>query len=122
MPIIDVERVLADGAAPLPGLAQTLADAIGRALGSPPGRTWVRLRTLPSSAYAENETPTDGSQLPVFVTVLHAHPPEGEALAAQLRALTDAIAAALACDGACVHVQMAPAGAARQAFGGRLAT
>ena len=120
MPIVDIERVLADDGAPAPGLAQSLADALGRALGSAPGRTWVRLRWLPAADYAENDTPVDVGALPVFVTVLHAHPPEGTQLAAQVAALTAAVAAVLACDAARVHVQMAPAGAGRQAFGGRL--
>ena len=73
MPIIDIERVLPDGADAAPrGLAQALADAAGHVFASAPGCTWVRLRALPAAAYAEND------------------------------------------------VQMAPAGAGRQAFGGVL--
>ena len=122
MPILDIERVLPEGAdsAP-PGLAQALADAVGRVFGSAPGRTWVRLRALPAAAYAENDAaalPNDA--LPVFVTVLHARVPEGPALASQVSALTHAIAVVLGCDAQRVHVQIAPAGAGRQAFGGRL--
>jgi phenylpyruvate tautomerase PptA (4-oxalocrotonate tautomerase family) len=123
MPLIEIERVVADAdAAPAvpPGLAQACADAAARVFGSPPGRTWVRLRMLPASAYAENDAAPAAEDLPVFVTVLHAHAPEGDALAAQVRALTDAIAVVLAVDTRRVHVQMAPAGAGRQAFGGRL--
>jgi phenylpyruvate tautomerase PptA (4-oxalocrotonate tautomerase family) len=122
MPLIEVERVMPEGvdAAP-PGLAQALADAAGRALGSPAGRTWVRLRALPATAYAENGVDAlDADALPVFVTVLHAHPPAGDALAAQVRELTDALARALGIDALRVHVQIAPPGAGRQAFGGAL--
>jgi phenylpyruvate tautomerase PptA (4-oxalocrotonate tautomerase family) len=121
MPILDVERVLPDGADAAPsGLAQALADAAGRVFTSPPGRTWVRLRVLPAAAYAENDAVVNADALPVFVTVLHAHPPTGDALAAQVRGLTDALAAVLGCDAQCVHVQIAPPGAGRQAFGGAL--
>jgi phenylpyruvate tautomerase PptA (4-oxalocrotonate tautomerase family) len=67
MPIVDVERVLADG-----------VDAA-------------------AAAYAE-----------------------GDALQAHVTALTQAIADVLGCDASCVHVQLAPAGAGRQAFGGRV--
>jgi phenylpyruvate tautomerase PptA (4-oxalocrotonate tautomerase family) len=121
MPILDVECVRPAGskAAP-PGTAQRLADAAGRVFGSGPGRTWVRLRMLDATAYAENEAALDADGLPVFVTVLQAHVPEGAALAAQVTALTQAVADALGVDAQRVHVQMAPAGAGRQAFGGRL--
>ena len=116
MPIIDLEIV---GDAPLPA-AQPIADALGALLGTPPGRTWLRVRRLPADCYAENDGPVTGSDLPVFVTVLHADPPAGAARVAEMSALTAAIARALACDPACVHVQYAPAEAGRQAFGGRL--
>ena len=58
--------------------------------------------------------------MPVFVTVLQAHPLQGEALAEQVRTLTEVIARVLRCDPRRVHVQIAPAAAGRQAFGGRL--
>lgn len=118
MPVIEIERVGA-GAAP-PGLAQALADAAGRVLGGAPGHTWVRLRTLDAACYAENEAAVDAQALPIFASVLLAHPPQGEAQAALLRALTDALAAALGCEPSRVHVQIAPAAAGRQAFGGRV--
>jgi phenylpyruvate tautomerase PptA (4-oxalocrotonate tautomerase family) len=122
MPIVDVERVLAVGMDPSPpGLAAALADAAAQVFASPPGRTWVRLRALDAAAYAENDTPPlDADALPVFVTVLHAHPPPGDALAAQVRALTEALTGVLAIDAARVHVQIAPPGGGRQAFGGTL--
>lgn len=121
MPILDIERVLPDGADAAPtGLAAALADATGRVFGSAPGRTWVRLRALPASAYAENGTTLAADALPVFVTALLAQPPKGDALAAQVRALTDAVAQALHVDATRVHVQFAPPGIGRQAFGGTL--
>ena len=103
-----------------PKLAQRLADAAALVFGSAPGRVWVRLRPLPAAQYAENSAAVDEGKWPVFVTVLHAHPPDGDARAKEVAALTDAIAGALASAPERVHVQYAPAGAGRQAFGGRL--
>jgi phenylpyruvate tautomerase PptA (4-oxalocrotonate tautomerase family) len=121
VPIIDIERVLPAGAETAPaGLAAALADATGRVFGSAPGRTWVRLRALPAAAYAENGTTPPPDALPVFVTALLAQPPKGDALVAQVRALTDAVAQALGIDATRVHVRVAPPGMGRQAFGGTL--
>jgi hypothetical protein len=121
VPVIDVERVMPAGVPAAPdGLAQALADAAARVLCSAPGHTWVRLRVLDVQAYAENGVALAGDALPVFVTVLHAHLPVGEALQEQITALTRALAGVLGCADTCVHVQMAPAAAGRQAFGGTL--
>ena len=119
MPILDIELVQPDGAAPpSAALTQTLADAAGGVFGSPPGRTWVRLRALPASHYAENGGVLSADELPAFVTVQHARPPEGEARARELALLTRALAACLGCAPQRVHVRYAPAAAGRQAFGG----
>jgi phenylpyruvate tautomerase PptA (4-oxalocrotonate tautomerase family) len=121
MPILDIELVLPDATAtPAAALTQALADAAGRALGSPPGRTWVRLRTLAASRYAENEAVLAPEDLPVFVTVMYARPPQGQALSSEVRALTQTLAACLGLAPQQVHVQVAPAAAGRQAFGGEL--
>ena len=119
MPIVDVQVVQAGGAA-CDAAAQPLADALGRVFGSAPGRTWVRVSTLDAACYAENDVALEAGELPAFVTVLHAHPPTGAALAAQVLAVTEAVAGWLARPAARVHVQLAPAGAGRQAFGGQL--
>lgn len=119
MPILDIDLVQPDDAAPpLAALTQALADAAGRALAGAPGRTWLRLRCLQASHYAENEARIGPDELPVFVTVLHAHPPQGAALDRELAALTQALAACLGRAPARVHVQYAPPAAGRQAFGG----
>jgi len=121
VPILDIEIVRADGAPPLPaGLAQALADAAGRSLGTAPGRTWVRLRSLPASHYAESESRLVADEWPVFVTLLHARPPQGDALAVEVRALTLALATCLGRAPERVHLQYAPPGSGRQAFGGEL--
>lgn len=120
MPIVDIQFVCPQGMDALPVPAQTVADALGRVFGSVPGRTWVRVGILPGVAYAENETVLDESGLPVFVTVLHAHPAEGDAFANEIRAVTQAVAACSGRPEECVHVQYSPPAAGRQAFGGIL--
>ena len=121
MPILDIDLVQPDGAAPpAAALTQALADAAGHVFGSAPGRTWVRLRTLPRSQYAENDAVLAPDAGPVFVTVLHARPPHDDALAREVAALTHALSAALGRAQEHVHVQYAPAATGRQAFGGDL--
>lgn len=119
MPIVDIEAVRAPERAGIP-TADELADALGEVFGSPAGRTWVRMRRLDPGCYAENGMSLAESELPVFVSVLHAHPPVGPAVQQELARLTQAIAALFACAPERVHVQYAPAGAGRQAFGGVL--
>jgi phenylpyruvate tautomerase PptA (4-oxalocrotonate tautomerase family) len=120
MPIVDIE-IVSDGAvepAETPALA--LADLLGATFGTPAGQTWIRLRYLSRSCYAENQSSVPNGLLPVFVAVQHAHPPTGDALAAQAKAITSAVAQCLACTPERVHVLYTPPGAGRQAFGGRL--
>ncbi len=118
MPIVDVE-IIAPPVTAAPN-ASALADALGTVFNTPPGRTWVRVRLLDAACYAENQTAPAAAGLPVFVTVLHARLPVHEALAAELDAVTRAVAAWAGRSADQVHVQYAPAAAGRQAFGGRL--
>jgi phenylpyruvate tautomerase PptA (4-oxalocrotonate tautomerase family) len=120
MPIIDIELVCASETEFAKASAQTFADAIGRVLGSERGRTWVRLRFLNRISYAENLSTLDSTELPAFVTVLQAYLPVGDVLAAEVMAITTAVAQCLARAPERVHVQYAPAAAGRQAFGGKL--
>ncbi|QTN28601.1 hypothetical protein HZ993_01725 [Rhodoferax sp. AJA081-3] len=120
MPIVDIQLVCQEGHDTPPVPTQALADVLGRALGSAPGRTWVRVQTLDSTAYAENEALVGAHELPVFVTVLQAHPAQGAALAAEVMAVTEAVAACVGRPAERVHVQYAAAAAGRQAFGGKL--
>ncbi len=122
MPILDVEPVQAAHAAVDPTLAPRLADAAAAVFGQAPGRVWVRLRPLPAAQYAENGVAIVADESPVFITVLHARPPEGDARAREAAALTSAIARVFGCADEHVHLLYAPAGAGRQAFGGRLVT
>src|SRR6266566_4454697 len=86
MPIITVELVVETGESLAPGLAQAVADAVGRTLDSPPGQTWVRLHTLDRHQYAENDSSLNVGELPVFVNVLERHVPGGAALHARIAA------------------------------------
>lgn len=120
MPIVDIELVCQTDAEFSAISARALADTLGRAMGSEAGHTWVRLRFLGSQAYAENEVSVDAADLPVFVTVLQAKLPAIPELAAEVKAITAAVAACVGRSPERVHVQYAPAAAGRQAFGGRL--
>ena len=120
MPVVTVEFV-SDSDHPIrDGLAQALADAVGRVLGTPPGQTWVRLRSLQPNQYAENEMHLEASELPVFITLLERSPPTGAELQAQVTSLTQAIAQVFARPGGCVHIEYASAASGRVSFGGRL--
>jgi phenylpyruvate tautomerase PptA (4-oxalocrotonate tautomerase family) len=114
MPIVDVELV---GAPAAEGLAQRLADGIGAALESPPGKLWVRVHTLPAARYAENG---GGAPLPVFVTILASTLPEGEALEDRVARVTAAVAGLTDRSSDLVHVLFEPSARGRMAFGGRL--
>jgi len=120
MPIIDVELVVGEEATTPAGLARRLADTVARVLGAPPGRVWVRLRELPAGNYAENAVDLPAADLPAFVTVLHARPPTGPALAEEAKALGIAVAGCLGVPPERVHVEYAPPGSGRVAFGGAL--
>ena len=120
MPIVDVELVCSSEVEFQSVSAAAVANAIGEVLGCEPGHAWVRLRHLSSECYAENQSPLSAAELPVFVTVLHMRLPNEAALSTQVIALTQAIAMVVGRPYERVHVQCAPAGAGRQAFGGRL--
>ena len=119
MPILDVELV-----GPVPervrsGLTRRIADAAGKALGSRPQGTWVKLRFLPAEADSENAGGPEGAQ-PVLVSVLQAEPPRGDELSEQASRLTAAIAEACSRPHEKVHIVFEPPAAGRIAFGGRL--
>ena len=120
MPIVDVELVAEPNATVAVGLAQALADAVGGTLNSPPGQSWIRLRVLTREHYAENGSLVESADLPVFVSVLKRAVPDKTTLAAEIAALTSAIAKATSRNPACVHIEYAPAAAGRLSFGGKL--
>jgi phenylpyruvate tautomerase PptA (4-oxalocrotonate tautomerase family) len=119
MPILDIEIVgplAPEGRQPL---AQALADAAGRVFAAPPGTTWVRVRTLPLEAYAENDTSIAPADAPVFVTVRKRRVPEGAEFASEVDALTRAVASILERPASLVHVGYEASAAGRMAFGGK---
>ena len=120
MPVVDVQLVQPPSGVLDAGLAQEVADAIGRDFNVEAGRVWVRLHVLSSDRYAENGCLLQDHELPVFVTVLLGDPPAQEARAAHALALASAVAAAVGRPVARVHVEYAPSGRGRVAFGGRL--
>ena len=120
MPILDVEMVTAETLDRAPeGLAQRIADASAAVFGAARGRVWVKLRTLPVRAYAENDGREDGV-LPVFVRVVVAHVAERVALEREATALARAIASATERPVDNTHIIYEASGAGRVAFGGRL--
>lgn len=118
MPILDVELV--SNEPPLASLARCIADAAAEIFRSEPSTTWVRIRTLPPSQYAENETDQPNGWNSVFISILKHRRPEGEALETEVRALTISIAALCKRPAENIHIKYEPDAAGRIAFGGTL--
>jgi phenylpyruvate tautomerase PptA (4-oxalocrotonate tautomerase family) len=115
MPIIDIEVVSDESIDPQ--VVQAIADDLGPVFGVEPGSARVRMRTLHVQHYAENR---HLAPLPVFVTVLVADPPQGEALREQVRYITEAVSQRTRRPRDHVHVLYEPAARGRLAFGGYL--
>jgi hypothetical protein len=120
MPIVDVQFVLPRTESLPDGLAQSLVDRLGQTLSVQPGRLWLRLQVLPASQYAENESSIPKHDLPVFVTVMHAKSPTGSELEKEALAVAQTVAEVVSKRRTQVHVEYAPSGAGRIAFGGHL--
>jgi phenylpyruvate tautomerase PptA (4-oxalocrotonate tautomerase family) len=120
MPVVTVEVVVSADDSLEPGLAQSLADAVGLALDSPAGHAWVRLRSVPRAHYAENDRVVEADELPVFVTVVTRQALQGTKLHDAVASLTEAVARAVRRSSANVHIEFAPAAADRLSFGGTL--
>jgi phenylpyruvate tautomerase PptA (4-oxalocrotonate tautomerase family) len=120
MPIVDVRPVVSALSKLPDNAAQRLADSISRVLNAKTGRVWVRLTELPGGKYAENGATVRDAELPVFVEVLHADWPEEDARSKEAAALAAAIAEVLGRQFEQVHIEYAPPGRGRVAFGGKL--
>ena len=120
MPIVDILLVVPGTESVPAGLAQAVANAVGQLFESPSGHTWVRASTLAAANYAENGASLAQDDLPAFVTLLLAAPPEGEARAKQATRICAAVALAVGRDRTNVHIEYAAAGRGRLAFGGVL--
>ena len=115
MPLLEV-WVVEDPRQALPaGAAQALADAVGPALGSAPGHTWVRLQRVAAADYAEQQAAVAGA--PVFIELgLRGLVDDAAEL---LQRLTPLAAQALGRAPEWVHLRLLPPLGGRQAFGGR---
>ena len=120
MPVVDIQFVLPAGRDLPEGTAAALAQALGQAMSAAPGTLWLRLHTLPASRYAENGPAAEDAELPVFVTMLQARPATGPALQAEATAVAQAVARTIGLPRTKVHIEYAPPGAGRVAFGGQL--
>ncbi|MDE2367767.1 MAG: hypothetical protein KGN16_02265 [Burkholderiales bacterium] len=120
MPIIDVRPVVSGSGAWPEGIAQVLADAIAQVLSAGVARVWVRLAEIREDAYAENGTTVAGDQLPVFLEVLHAEWPDEQTRTVEAAALAQAVSLCLGRPVDRIHIEYAPPGRGRVAFGGRL--
>ncbi|MEM1411433.1 MAG: hypothetical protein AAGH19_03665 [Pseudomonadota bacterium] len=116
MPILDIEVVALT--ANTNTVSQALADRAGKVFESAPGRTWVKLRNLEATHYAENQSPE--APHPVFVRVLEARPPKDDELEALIESLTAAIADVLERPEKHVHILIEPPALGRISFGGKL--
>jgi hypothetical protein len=120
MPIIEIEVVLQPGEQLIDNAAGVVADKLGDILGSGPGHTWVKLRTLAPERYAENgDNPPDGVY-PIFVTLLKAKETPIENLQKEVDQICDAIAGVFDRPAENVHLLYLPPAAGRIAFGGKI--
>lgn len=122
MPIVDIEVVAGDCGALMPGKRrlQQLTDELGDVFHSEPANTWVRLRSLDETAYAENRSVGPAAVLPVFVNVLKAQLPNASAMRREMAEIAEAVARSLERPVENVHVVYAPGASGRIGFGGVL--
>ena len=119
MPILDVEIVLMPGESISPELASQLADAAGKALASRPRGTWVKVRGLDSTHYAENGGGCNVNLFPVFVSVLKSRI-DAKSLREEANRLAESIAGICNRPKENVHIIYQPEAGGRVAFGGHL--
>ncbi len=117
MPILEVEIV--GTTEPGPHIVQLLADSAAAILKSGLGNTWVKLRTLLPSQYAENGGIQSRIQ-PVFVSVLMRSDPDLKEKGEIVFGLTSEFSRILARLPEDVHILFEPEAAGRIAFGGSL--
>ena len=117
MPILEIEIV--GDSTPDKNLASRIALSSGKILETKPGHTWVKVRTLPTDSYAENESCFNEVK-PVFVSVLLANLPSEDERARLATRLTEAVSAETGRPKDNVHLFFQPEGAGRASFGGEL--
>jgi phenylpyruvate tautomerase PptA (4-oxalocrotonate tautomerase family) len=120
MPILDVQIALRPGEDLPPNLASAIANAAARVFGAPPGNTWVLVKALPASAYAEDSSPPGEGIFPVFASVLKARLGPIEKLKEEAMRLSKAIAIASQRPQENIHILYEPEALGRISFGGQL--
>lgn len=115
MPVLDLQFV-----GPVPCDAQPLADALAPLFDAAPGTLWLRLHSLPAAHYAENAAPLPEAERPVFARLLLRRWPAPDERARLARELAALLARQLGRPAACMHIEFAPPGEGRIAFGGEL--
>ena len=120
MPLLEVEVVLKDSEVLDLRAAARIAEAAASVFGAPPGNTWVRMKTLLPTAYADDAGGPPDGVFPVFVSVVKARYGSVGERTSEAERLTRAIAPILKRPPENVHILYEPDGAGRVAFGGRL--
>jgi len=122
MPIIDIEVITGEAGTSMPDKRrlQQLTDELGDLFHSEPANTWVRLRSLDETAYAENQSESPAAVLPVFVNVLKAQLPDASTIRREMAEVAKAVARTLERPMENVHVVYAPGASGRIGFGGVL--
>ena len=122
MPIVDIEVVAGATDAALPGKErlQLLTDELGDVFESDPRTTWVKLKSIDESRYAENRTGGKTRARPVFVNVLRARLPATNAIRREMAEIAEIVARSLNRPRENVHVLYETGATGRIGFGGRL--
>jgi phenylpyruvate tautomerase PptA (4-oxalocrotonate tautomerase family) len=119
MPILEIEWVEKGGEQLPADIATHLAHVCGQALRAEPGRTWVRLRRLPTPGYGEDGQLPAGVA-PVFVEVLMSRLPPVVQRAGVAQRLAQSVGETMGRPVANVHILFLPEAWERIAFGGNL--
>ena len=121
MPIVSIEVLRTDEDPDvIPEILQALADALGALFQSDAGGTWVKLRYLNNSNYAENQIRLSASTGPVMVEIIHSTLPAEPALEIQAASVCSLVAEHLQRPEENVHILYQPNAQGRIAFGGKL--
>jgi len=120
MPILDIEIVLRPNESLPPKLAEIIAEGVAAIFQSPPGGTWVKLRTIPADYYAENGAGQDDPPFPVFAKILKADTLQSDMMQAEITLLTDCLASACNRPKENVHIIYLRLAKGRISFGGNL--
>lgn len=121
MPIVEIELVEDPTQEPVSrARISELADRLGELFESRPGTTWVKLRYLPRSSYAESGGAELDTVRPVFVSVTRLTLPPESRLREEAAAVCAIIAHGLERPPENTHVVFEPPAAGRIAFGGKL--